>query len=610
MRENIKEKNNNSTNQNKLYFESKEKELSNDISLYERKSSLISTLRALFFFVGAALLIVGISDRVSLFTTLGVILFVCFFCLVKYHEKVSDSLEHMKCMREAVNHYIMRFDDEYKKLPDDGSEFLLSEDTVAYDLDLLGKASLYQLICVCHTEEARRMLADALKSNQLREDVTKINEAVKEFSKDINGAIEFEALGIKGEKNKKNKGGRLFFEFCKARELKIPVFLSALSLILPVLELSFLVLWILGVLGYGYAAVGFLVLLGFSELTRGATDSVVAPMLTASVITRDYLGMLNQIGDSGYDAELLKEIKEEVAGKTGTIMAFRKLNVISEAYKLAFNPVIYMLLNGIFLWNYRLAEVALRWKKNYGRAAAECSDIISKTEYLRSLSVLGIVRDTSFAEIESNSSDSVGLSFGKLYHPLINPEKVVSNSAGIESGITIITGSNMSGKTTFLRTIAVNLVLAYMGAPVCGSRLSASYMKIFTSMRVADDVANGISTFYAEILRIKSMAEYRKLEKPMICMVDEIFKGTNSADRIVGAREAIRRLSGPNSIAMVSTHDFELCSIEDIDGSAAKNYHFEEYYEGDALKFDYKLKNERCTTTNARAILKMAGFDV
>ena len=129
-----------------------------------------------------------------------------------------------------------------------------------------------------------------------------------------------------------------------------------------------------------------------------------------------------------------------------------------------------------------------------------------------------------------------------MRHPLIHPAKVVANDADFKGGTTIITGSNMSGKTTFLRTLGINLILAYAGAPVCVDDMHADYMKIFSSMRVTDDVSNGISTFYAEILRIKSMVEYKKNDAPMLCLIDEIFKGTNSADRIVGASQVIKKI--------------------------------------------------------------------
>ena len=172
----------------------------------------------------------------------------------------------------------------------------------------------------------------------------------------------------------------------------------------------------------------------------------------------------------------------------------------------------------------------------------------------------------------------------------------------------------MSGKTTYMRTIAINMVLAYVGAGVCAKSFSVPKMKLFTSMRIRDDVSGGISTFYAEILRIKEMSEYilsTKNDKeavPALCLIDEIFKGTNSADRIVGASEALKKLSGGDSLVIVTTHDFELCDLTTQDGTPASNYHFEEYYQNGELKFDYKLKNGKCTTRNAMALLEMAGL--
>ena len=171
----------------------------------------------------------------------------------------------------------------------------------------------------------------------------------------------------------------------------------------------------------------------------------------------------------------------------------------------------------------------------------------------------------------------------------------------------------MSGKTTYLRTLALNLVLAYIGTGVTADSFKAPVMRIFTSMRVHDDVANGISTFYAEILRIKSMAEYIEERKqsgdlPAFCLIDEIFKGTNSADRIVGAKEALQKLSVDNNMVLVSTHDFELCNITTKNNDKADNYHFSEYYDENELKFSYKIQNGPCTTTNARAILRLAGL--
>jgi DNA mismatch repair ATPase MutS len=337
---------------------------------------------------------------------------------------------------------------------------------------------------------------------------------------------------------------------------------------------------------------------------------VIAPFYNVSFAVGDYRRMMELISETEFESDRLKELKALYQGKTGALSAFTKLGVICQAYNVVYNPLIHQLLSGILLWDYQLACSTAKWKKRYGKQMGAAFEGIYEMEFLMSLAVLPNVRSTSAADITA-PEEGVGISAKGIYHPLISVENVVENDAELSNGITIITGSNMSGKTTFLRTIAVNLVLAYIGAPVCAERLSAGYMRIFTSMRVTDDVANGISTFYAEILRIKAMAEFKESSggsEPMLCMVDEIFKGTNSADRIVGAKEAITRLAGPNSMVVVSTHDFELCTVEDGEHNPAVNYHFEEYYEGDSLKFDYKIRDGRCTTTNARAILKMAGL--
>ena len=186
---------------------------------------------------------------------------------------------------------------------------------------------------------------------------------------------------------------------------------------------------------------------------------------------------------------------------------------------------------------------------------------------------------------------------------LIADKKAVANDADLRAGTTIITGANMSGKTTWIRTLASAVLLAYAGAPVCAESFSVSKMAIFTSIRVNDDISQGMSTFYAELLRIKSMIEFSEKKLPMLICIDEIFKGTNEDDRIMGAKEAIKRLTNGLSITLVTTHDFDLCSMEKI-----SNAHFQEYYEGDKIKFDFKVREGRCTTTNAKYLLKMAGI--
>ena len=190
---------------------------------------------------------------------------------------------------------------------------------------------------------------------------------------------------------------------------------------------------------------------------------------------------------------------------------------------------------------------------------------------------------------------------------LVADAKGVPNDVELHAGTTIITGANMSGKTTWIRTLAAAVMVAYSGAPVCAKSFAVSRLAVLTSIRVNDDISQGVSTFYAELLRIKSMIEYTEKNLPMLACIDEIFKGTNVNDRVIGAKEAIRRLTNDRSITLVTTHDFQLCDMVS-ENTHISNAHFEEYYENDEIKFDFKLRKGRTHTTNAKYLLRMAGI--
>ena len=193
-------------------------------------------------------------------------------------------------------------------------------------------------------------------------------------------------------------------------------------------------------------------------------------------------------------------------------------------------------------------------------------------------------------------------SFTDLKHPLIDYNKCIGNDFTFND-LNIITGSNMSGKTTFMRSIGVNYLLFKAGGFVVAKSFKASIYKLFTSMKVADDVTDGISTFYAEILRVKSIIEYSKENKPMLVLIDEIFKGTNTKDRLVGAESVVKHLKRDGIKAIITTHDLELCDVEGV-----INYHFLEHYDDDKILFDYKIHDGISKTRNAIYLLKLAGI--
>ena len=194
--------------------------------------------------------------------------------------------------------------------------------------------------------------------------------------------------------------------------------------------------------------------------------------------------------------------------------------------------------------------------------------------------------------------EKVSIEFKEIKHPLLEENICVANDFESDACVNIITGSNMGGKTSFLRTVGINLILMNAGTFTCATSFSSAYFKIFTSMRINDDIEKGISTFYGELLRIKEALSY--LEKGnMIVLIDEIFKGTNYQDRIYGAKKVIQRLQNKQVITLLTTHDFELCDEKNI-----KNYHVKEYYEGDKIQFDYKIRPGKCRSTNAKYLME------
>ena len=205
--------------------------------------------------------------------------------------------------------------------------------------------------------------------------------------------------------------------------------------------------------------------------------------------------------------------------------------------------------------------------------------------------------------------DKMAVNAKELAHPLLSESRVSNNAElGLPQSILLITGSNMSGKSTFLRTIGINLVLAYAGAPVCAESFSCSIMNIYTCMRISDSLEKNISSFYAEIIRIKSIVSAAKRGESIFFLLDEIFKGTNSLDRHLGAETLINRLSKESALGLVSTHDIELGELENKN-SKIKNYNFQEYYKNDEIYFDYKLRAGVSTTRNAVYLMKLAGIE-
>jgi DNA mismatch repair ATPase MutS len=291
---------------------------------------------------------------------------------------------------------------------------------------------------------------------------------------------------------------------------------------------------------------------------------------------------------------------------SASIHRFRR---ILKRFDFRLNLVVFFILNTFFLWDLRQLLALNEWKKTNSQYLARWFSAVAETEVVISLaSLLKNKPGWHFPEINDRYFN---LDIRDMGHPLIPADRCVTNSFSMEGSgkIAIVTGSNMAGKSTFLRALGTNLVLAYMGAPVFASGCEASHLQLLSSMRVADNLAENTSTFYAELKKLQLIIENVNQRKPVFILLDEVLRGTNSGDRHTGTKALIRQLISQQAVCVIATHDTELAKAEaENHPEAIRNYHFDGQIQGEELFFDYRLRKGICESLNATLLMKKIGI--
>lgn len=320
-----------------------------------------------------------------------------------------------------------------------------------------------------------------------------------------------------------------------------------------------------------------------------------------------YTNLLILIENENFDSVLLKELKNKMnsSGKS-CVEEMKALKKLVDWLGDSSSNAYYLLLNVTVLSDTFILRNLEEWRRLNGHKLEAWLNVMGEFEALSSISNLSFDFDEWSYPTISNLDVVEGINIG---HPMLGERAVVNSfTLNHDSKVALITGSNMSGKSTFLRTIGLNLLLSYIGAPTCSNGFTCGVFSIYTCMRTKDNLEESISSFYAEILRIKILIEAAKNGEKVFFLLDEIFKGTNSKDRHEGAQVLINQLVNNNAMGLVSTHDLELCDLEKTK-KWIKNYNFQEYYEKNNIKFDYKLREGRSKTQNAVHLMKLAGIE-
>jgi len=627
-------------------FLTKIEEQKKNIKEYSNIYSILGTLR-LISMIGLIYFIYKVlnSNFYSKYLWLSILMAGIFIALIIKHSNIKNKLKFSKEMININKKYVDRINGQWTEFQDRGEEFISEDHPYSGDLDIVGKESLFQLINTTNTKDGRNNLAKLLLDpNKDKDEIILKQRAVKELGEKLEFCQNLEYTT--GKYKEKLKSTEKLMKYItensvliKSKVIKnilyiMPLITVPLSLGVIILKLKKLYI-LVGVLGIVQCLIWMLKALKINSILQ-SIDKLKYNFQT-------YSKVLKLIEKEEVECKKLKNIKKVLFNeKESSIKAIKELNIISEKVNLRYNGILYIVLNIFFLWDYQCVFSLEAWKLKYGDKIEKWLNGIGEIESLASLAVLTHINDKiyfpnihdsdektslnkntqlnnlngenfksekdSYPNLKLGYGDNLKIECKNIGHPLINIKDRVCNDLTMKNNILLVTGSNMSGKTTFLRTLGINLVLAYSGAPVCAEEMSSSIMDIYTSMRITDDLKGGISTFYRELIKIKNIINHSKNKKPMIFLIDEIFRGTNSKDRYIGAKNVLLSLNKPWIIGGLTTHDLELCILDKEE--RIKNYHFSEYYKNNEIYFDYKIKKGRSTTTNAKYLMNMVGIEI
>ena len=581
---------------NESFWQKQKQTVSTYCADEKRKSLLFSVFRLLTMI----LIFVGLILGGAYQSVLGTYLFLCslivFVLLVFFHQKCKNKIDRYENQLHVIEKMKQRRGNEWRNFEETGQEFIAENNQVLQDLDILGKNSLYQRICVSKSYHARKKLAQCF--NQIEENLTEVQKAIESIGQEEQFVFDFLTILETQKKTSETQEEKLLhlYDHCgNLQPLKIKwwvIFSIAIAFVLAALTLLhiinalFLAIWL---------AMQLLVsiLLGMFYASKYAWIKELSSLNLSQIAIFEYIEKA-QLKDEYLIA------KQKLLCEPSASAAYKKLDNILSLLSLRSNILLYPILNALMMADAVIYMLLVNWCIMYAQYLNQWLETASDFETYLSRSLIGYALDKTCLpliqkELEIEASDCA--------HPLIDQDKVVSNSFCLK-GMNILTGSNMSGKSTFMRCVGVNTVLAMAGCRAAARTYRTACFLVLSSMRLNDELSSGISSFYAEILSIKAIMETIQEKNHYLVLIDEIFKGTNSQDRITGAKEAIYRLMKDNVLGIVTTHDFELCEISD----KITNYHFTEYYENNQIHFDYQLHLGKCQSTNAIHLMRMAGI--
>ena len=482
---------------------------------------------------------------------------------------------------------------------DSGKEYINPQHEYSYDLDVFGEKSLYQRINRTVTKIGRDRLAEKLAHlNTDKKNILEAQEAIVDLAKMDDWRLRFLVRPFVESYPKQLSSvvGQDKYGFF--------IMKSKLPYVMIIATLIILVLAILSYVAWSFFFMMFAIQVGVTISVGRMSSKVSGQTNDLHKEFKGYLVLIDDIVTANYSSAMLRDLQHGLSEDgSNSAIALHRLSSILNLFNQRSNELMCILLNGLFLYDVLLIRMFARWSERYMPHVDRWLDCIAEIDALVSMGNYAANHPQNVEAEILNEGENIIVEGNGIYHPFLQYEKAVPNDFRLsKTEVAIVTGANMAGKSTFLRTLGVSFIMACNGIPVCAKSFRFSVVSLFSSMRTADDLSKDISYFNAELLRLQQLVRHVKSHPYTLVILDEILKGTNSRDKLKGSIMFLEEISKQRVGVVVATHDLELSDLEKQHPKVYHNYCFEIEL-SEHVKYSYKIKRGVAHNLNASYLL-------
>ena len=577
-----------------------------------RRSIHVNSLLRLAAIVGggAALFMAVQSERLWL-------VFMLFFGVVVFFSGLVWRQSKLEALKRADEDFLAVNQNELdiaagkpNRYPD-GTAFVDYRHPYSGDLDIFGPASVFTLVNRCATAQANRLLATWLSAPADAETIVQRQQTAGELADDIGWCQQLQAK-LWFNLHRSDDFRHQFDRFLRSADMAfgsryLRLYVMAVPWLMGLLVGLAFVVPVFSSMALFFALAHLLAAIGFGRRVNRISEEVDRAGRVLGAFAASFELIENRRWESAGGRLLHTALRAGEDAKPVSA-ALRELAVLIDRLDYRLNMLVGAVLNMVALWDFKQVFAIVDWRKRHGADMLKAFDVVAESEVMMSLATLSRNHPGwAFPEVVADAKPSV--SAEGLSHPLIPADAAVPNDYRMQDhSVALITGSNMAGKSTFLRTVGSNAVLAFCGAPICGKRMRLPVFHLVTYMRIADSLSESTSTFKAELNRIQLVLQTVKTRPDAFFLIDEMLRGTNSMDKYLGSKAIIKQLIADGGVGMVATHDLQLAKLAGEYPGVLANYHFDIQVVDGEMRFDYKLKPGECTVFNASLLLESIGI--